>query len=162
MEYECPNTIKDPKVRLIESVHMGRSGRNLEKSVGFCTEGESFDLDNKIANDKVFKEIYYSALQLKVQEVIDTTKQTINEMAMGNAKDLNAASKVIKNESPKPSTEETRESHHQRLRKFSEQYAPLLEELTASSLWRVDDTKSLHSTHLLHIVLEDLPSSSLK
>jgi hypothetical protein len=55
----------------------------------FCTEnGSLFDLDNKIANDMVFKDLYDSALQLTLQEKIDTTKHTINEMIMGNAKDL--------------------------------------------------------------------------
>ena len=70
-------------------------GKDLKGSLGFCKEAGSFDLYSKIAYDKVFKDMYDSALLLKVQEGINKTKDTINEMVMGNtAKDLKAASKM--------------------------------------------------------------------
>jgi hypothetical protein len=95
MDLKCPSTVKGPALSTLLLFTMSDSSKDLKRSLGFCTEDGSFDLDSKIANDKVFKDVHDSALLLKVQEGINKTKDTINEMVMGNtAKDLKAASKM--------------------------------------------------------------------
>jgi hypothetical protein len=94
MEYEGPDTIEGlvPVASTMQAFNLGGDlGKNLKKTLGFCTEDGYFDLDNKIDND-----IYDWILKLYLQEEIDTITNTINEMANGNAKDLKAASKLEK------------------------------------------------------------------
>ena len=93
MDFKCPNTVKGPVLSTLLPFPISDFGKDFKRSLGFCMEDESFDLDSKIANGKVFKDMYDSALLLKVQEGIDKTEHTINEMVTGNAKDLKAASK---------------------------------------------------------------------
>ena len=94
MDFKWPNTVKGPVLSKLLPFTISDFGKDLKGSLGFCKEDGSFDLYSKIANDKVFKDMYDSALLLKVQEGINKTKHTINEMVMGNAKDLKAASKM--------------------------------------------------------------------
>ena len=56
MDFKCPNTIKGPVLSTLLLFTIRDLGKDLKRSLGFCTEDGSFDLDSKIANDKVFKD----------------------------------------------------------------------------------------------------------
>ena len=65
MDLKCPSTVKGPALSTLLLFTMSDSSKDLKRSLGFCTEDGSFDLDSKIANDKVFKDMYDLAPLLK-------------------------------------------------------------------------------------------------